>query len=167
MKILAEYPQWLAFRTVPRGTGKTDKIPLSCRTGRVCNAHDPASWVAFENVTDLGAGPAFALTEGDPFFCIDLDDCLDENGKPSAAAQEYLDMFPGAGVEVSVSGRGLHIWGTYTRELPAHVTRTASAPGVELYHARRFIALGGWLRGDAANDFTEALHTLIAERFAK
>ena len=50
------------------------------------------------------------FSSGDPFAGIDLDKCRDpESGEIEPWAQEILDRVPGAYVEASPSGRGMHI----------------------------------------------------------
>lgn len=84
----------------------------------------------------MGTGVGFVLGNG--VGCIDLDDALDERGEVvSAVALGVLAANPGAWVEVSMSGRGLHVFGLL-----------AEAPGrrldaIEIYSRARFIALTG------------------------
>lgn len=72
---------------------------------------DSSHWSTFEDAmsSDAGDGVGFVLN-GDGIVCIDLDDCV-VDGVPTEAAQKFLDEFPGAYVEFSPSGRGLHVWG--------------------------------------------------------
>jgi hypothetical protein len=100
---------------------------------------------------------------------IDIDGCRDAQvGEISPWAQALITLLPGAYVEISVSGRGLHIWFSYTGELPAHSCR---ANGIELYSRERFIALGspysapGFTNGNASVDMTAVLPALIAMFF--
>lgn len=164
MDCMINYDQWVGFKLVPRGEGKTTKLPVNLHTHKVCSMMNPENWATWEqmneNLREDGAG--FVLTDNDPFFCIDLDDCLDSAGRPNTFAQSVLDQFEGAAVELSVGKKGLHIWGSYFGELPEHTTRN---PGIELYTSRRFIALGEWLRGKADKDCTAALVRLIEEKF--
>ena len=74
---------------------------------------------------------------GDGIGCIDLDGCLDEKGRPSEFAQKVLAACPATFIEVSQSGRGLHIFGL----LPEAPGRARE--GVEVYSAGRFIAMTG------------------------
>jgi putative DNA primase/helicase len=170
---LEAFPQFVLYRTQPSATrpGKTDKVPCTI-TGTPCDAHDPANWrdamAARAAAASLGHGygVGFVLTAADPFFCLDLDNCLlpDSSGW-SPQALELVARFPGAACEVSQSARGLHIWGTYSGAAPAHSCRNA-ALGAELYTQLRFIALGHpGATGNAATDCTAALHLLVADLF--
>ena len=138
--------------------GKNDKLPIDHRTGNVANAHDPAIWTdkatATATATRLGPsyGVGFVFTEQDPFWFLDIDDCLQADGTWSPLAISLLNVFPGAYVEVSSSGKGLHIIASGT--VPQHGCRNAEHK-LELYHAGRFVALTGThASGSARLDFT-------------
>lgn len=169
MQALIARPQWLIYRTAPSATrpGKTDKIPCDPRTGYDCNAHDPTLWVehaaAALAATRYGMGLAYVISAADPFFCLDIDGCLQPDRTWSPLALDLCAAFPGAMVEVSQSGAGLHIWGSYAGPIPPHKTRNPA--GLELYHQLRFIALGTGAVGDAATDCTLQLAGVIARYF--
>lgn len=167
---LAEYPQFLCYALVPsnRIPGKMDKLPVSPRTGQVCSAHDPAHWVsaaeacATATAWGQGYGVAFVFTERDPFFFIDIDGAWDGR-QWSPIAQRLAGMFPGAAMEISQSGKGMHIFGK--GRAPAHGKKNA-ALGLEFYTELRFVALTGLNAvGDAGTDHTAALAQLVAEYF--
>jgi len=170
---LGAYRQFFPYRLVPSSTrpGKTDKFPVNPHTGEVWDAHDPAIWVSAEEACRLASawgpsfGVAFVFTEHDPFFFIDLDDCLTADGTAwSPFAQSVLALFPGAAVEVSQSGKGLHIFGRCV-PAPEHGSRNASLHA-ELYTRLRFVALTGTgAAGNAGTDHTAALHALAAQHF--
>lgn len=167
---LATFRQFLCYVLVPSQTrpGKTDKFPVNPATGQVCSAHDPAVWVdaatACATATAWGAGygVAFVFTPQDPFFFVDIDHCYDGvNWSPIALT--IAGMFPGAAMEISQSGTGMHIFGT--GRAPAHGKRN-EALGLEFYTELRFVALTGiGATGSAATDHTDALHTLTAQYF--
>ena len=101
----------------------------------------------------VGDGVGFVLN-GDGVMCVDLDGCV-EDGVPSEWAQNILAMFPGAAVEVSLSGRGLHVWG-----VGPNVSRVVDVFGgrVEVYADKRYIAMTGrWLRRGDLVDLTDGL----------
>jgi P4 family phage/plasmid primase-like protien len=174
LQALTAYQQFIVYRLQPSTTrpGKTDKIPLSPHTCLPCNAHDSASWTDHGTAATVAAtlgpghGVGFVLTDADPFFCLDLDDCALPDGSGwSPAALALLARFPGACVEASQSGRGLHVWGQYAGAMPSHGCRNGSL-GAELYTSRRFIALGlPGAVGDAGTDCTEALASVVSELF--
>ena len=126
--------------------------------GSVASSTDPASWSSFGEAMGgaAGDGVGFVLN-GDGVVCVDLDGCV-EDGRPSAWAQRILDLFPGAAVEVSLSGRGLHVWG-----VGPNVSRIFELDGkrVEVYADKRYIAMTGvWLRRGDLVDLTDGLREL-------
>ena len=101
--------------------------------GHYASSTKPDTWSVMRETNPAARG--FML--GDGFACIDIDHCLDECGCPDARALRVLDAFPGAFVEISQSGSGLHIFGI-----------ADPAPGVscgefEFYSRDRFIAMTG------------------------
>lgn len=167
---LASYRQFLCYALVPsqRIPGKMDKLPVSPHTGQVCTAHDPAHWTtadhacAVANAWGQGYGVAFSFQESDPFFFIDIDNAFD-GASWSPVAQRLAAMFPGAAMEMSQSGKGMHIFGT--GRAPAHGKKN-TALGLEFYTELRFAALTGiGCVGDASTDHTAALHAVTAEYF--
>lgn len=168
---LGAYKQFLVCKLIPRaGTpGKTDKLPCNVWLGKVgVDAHDPNNWLDHQTaLTTLAAWGhgyclGFAFTAQDPFWFLDIDDCLGPDGWTTLATR-LCGMFPGAAVEVSQSGRGLHIFGT--GRVPEHGCKNVKL-GLELYHEKRFVALtGAGAIGDASLDCTGALSALVAEFF--
>lgn len=169
---LAAFRQFMLWTLVPSknprkaALGKMDKVPVSPHTFTTANAHDPAQWVDAATACMLAtqAGPtygvAFVFTPTDPFFFIDLDSAYDPaTGQWSAHAQYVCSLFPGAAVEVSQSGRGLHIFG---RTAPLTHGCKDEAHGAELYTQYRFAALTGInATGDVNTD-----HSFLLQQFA-
>ena len=93
--------------------GKNVKIPTDV-TGYRVNALDPVNWKSHAQAvaiaTTHGLGVSFVVSENDPWFFLDLDDCF-ENGQWKPEAIAILNQFPGAIYETSASGQGLHIIG--------------------------------------------------------
>lgn len=148
-------------------TSNGDKLPCNA-AGEVINAHDPQHWMTYDEVVALAATneswrPAFVLTDNDPYFCIDIDYCLiaDENQQYdwSPLSKKICAMFPGAMVEVSQSGKALHIWGRAS-VFPKHACKNTKLH-LELYHTKRFIVLGSNAAGDVNLDQTANLTTFI------
>ena len=144
---LGAYRQFIVYRLEPRANSvKMDKVPCS-PDGNTASALDPKNWLshaeAETRATILGGnyGVGFVLTEQDPFCCIDLDNCW-LGDRWSDLALQIIEMLPGAAVEVSQSGTGLHIWCSYIGDPPEHTCKNVEL-GIELYTSGRFIALGG------------------------
>lgn len=167
---MAAYRQFLLYKLVPSRTrpGKTDKFPMSL-SGDVVDAHDPTHWVDAETALAAlqlwgdGFGLAFVFTEQDPFWFIDIDDCLLPDNTWAPNATDLMGWFAGAAVEVSQSGRGLHIFGT--GRLPPDVPRRKKSAelGADLYTESRFVALTGInILGDISTDHSATLQWLAA-----
>lgn len=162
---LGAWRQFIVYSTAPSTTkpGRTEKFPINPISRSRTDAHDPANWLDFASAASaaerIGAGVGFVFTEADPFFFVDVDGCLDvSTGQWSAAAQQLCAWFAGAAVEVSHSGRGLHIIGT--GRPPPH--RTKCGQVFDLYSHNRFCALTfDRVAGDAATDHTGTLAQLV------
>jgi primase-polymerase (primpol)-like protein len=117
---LRERPQWVCWRYEER-RGKLTKIPQTPSTSYPASSTDLMTWTTFEKA--LAAyeasdrrpsracdGIGFVFSSADPFAGIDLDKCRNpESGEIKPWAQEILDRVPGAYVEASPSGTGIHI----------------------------------------------------------
>jgi len=167
--------QWILVRLVPKPDGKTNKLPVDHRTLQVFAAgadwqNDPAAWTDYPTARFLagqcgdGYGVGFLFTVTDNLFFLDIDDCLTPDGW-SATALTVLAALPGAAVEVSQSGRGLHIFGSYSGLPPAHGCKNIPL-GLELYTESRFAMItGDRAMGNAATDCTAALTGVIDRWF--
>ena len=145
------------------------KMPVNPSTLQVHDAHDPTIWITAQAAAAMardipGYGVGFVFTADDPFYFLDIDKCLLDDGATwSPIANELLTTLEGAAVEVSQSGRGLHIFGR-TADLP-HGNKNIDL-GIELYTQGRFVALtGANAIGDANTDNTAALTSVITQYF--
>ncbi len=157
-------------------TVKVVKAPINPATLNYGNPHDAINWLtasdAFARVAVLNQangtqpyGVGFVLTASDPLFCLDVDSAATGDGW-SVLANELWTSLPGCAVEVSHTGNGLHLWGTYRGPEPDHRCKN-TALNIELYTSERFIALGrADVIGSAAQDCTEGLHKVIGMYFA-
>ncbi len=167
---LATIPQAILYKVVQvPGEVKPRKLPLHPQTLKAVDAHAPTSWVdlptACARVAELGPPHlvGFSLQPGNGLFFIDIDNCLQADGTWSPLAQEICARFPGAYIEVSQSGKGLHI--IARGSAPPHACKNVPL-GIELYTEYRGIALTGWhATGDASTDHTAALAALVADYF--
>lgn len=165
------FKQFIVYMLVPSKTrqGKTDKLPVNPQTRQVCSAHDSGVWM---NATDALAtsktfgnnyGVGFVFTSADPFWFIDIDECLQSDNQWSPLATSLLQAFQGAAVEVSASNRGLHIIGSGSP--PAHSCKNIPHK-LEFYTDGRFVALTGTqATGDAAIDCSVNLPWLTEHYF--
>lgn len=127
--------QWINWR-IER---ETAKVPCDLATGQRIDPHDASRWMPYALAHALDPDHVgFVLTADDPYFCIDLDHAWDGE-QWSQVALDTVARFPGAYVEVSYSGDGLHVIGRGA--LPdGYGTR---GPAVECYTHARFIAITG------------------------
>lgn len=171
---MAAHRQFIVYRLVP-GTkpGKMDKLPVDFRTGKVTvkgqgGAHDPEIWTTADHAISCainlgpGHGTGFVFTVNDPFWFLDIDGAYDGQAW-SPLATALVQALPGAAVEVSTSGKGLHIFGR--GQVPEHGC-TNKAYGLEFYTEGRFVALTGLnIRGDAGVDLSHLMPSLVGQFF--
>lgn len=141
------------------------KVPVAPE-GHTIDPHNPSNWMSYEQAK-MGAdmmnwGIGFVFTSSDPYWFLDIDHCREGNDW-SKVAQSLVEVFPGACVEVSQSGEGLHIFGSGT--IPEHSCKNKEW-GVELYHEGRFALLNSDLdNGDPNTDHTTSLQWLVDNYF--
>ena len=120
------------------------KVPLNPATLRNASVTDPHTWSDYAAARATGLPLGYVLGAG--IGCIDLDHCLEGEG-PTRQAEQVLDSHPGAWVEVSPSGTGLHIWGL-APEAPG-TRRTINGLSIETYSVARYVTITGrtWRKG--------------------
>ena len=100
--------QWVNWRS-----DEGRKIPVNPHSGRNAGVNWPETWADFgdarEEAIQRQKGLGFVLTEKDPYTCVDLDNCVGRGGRVDDRTREILDLL-GGWVELSPSGRGLHVW---------------------------------------------------------
>ncbi len=130
----------LALRERRRWVRHVDKRPITV-SGRSASSTSPRTWSSYEDAVagTVGEGVGFVLN-GDGIVCVDIDRCLEGNRVADWAAP-LLKALPPTYVEISPSGRGLHVWGT--ARLPRG--RVIGVPGgrVELYGSGRYLTVTG------------------------
>lgn len=110
---IRSYLQWVAWKSQERDV-KVTKIPVNPQDGRTAATNKPSTWRSFEEAIEaipkFGLdGIGFVFTPNDPYVGIDLDRCLDPGtGTLEEWAERYVRRFKSY-VEISPSGRGLHI----------------------------------------------------------
>jgi len=103
------------------------------------NAHNPNNWVDYQTASSRSTLYGFVFTENDPYFVIDIDHALQSDGTWSDVALAICNMFPGAYMEVSYSGDGLHIIAQGV--LPEGFKHKNQVLGLEVYDRARYIAI--------------------------
>ena len=143
---MKDKPNWVVLRTkYNEEKGKVEKYLIDCHTNKFARSDDPTTWTDYETACKFasehgGVTLAYALDGKDGLACIDLDHCIDDNGNYSDLAKEVLSKCGKTYIETSVSGKGLHIFGT-TEGMDV---RTFSKDGdMEFYRSTHFIAMTG------------------------
>ena len=143
---MKEKPNWVAIKSWYNvKKDKMEKRPIDCNTGEYADSINPATWTTFDKAREFAkengySTLAYALDGQDGICCIDLDGCMDENGEYSALAKEIMSKCGKTYMETSMSGKGLHIFGT-TKGMDV---RTFSKDGdMEFYQTGRFISMTG------------------------
>jgi len=159
------YKQFICWTLVDKGGKKPDKVPTDPLTGQYIDPHDPTVWIDSQTARQyaaMGYGVGFVFTKEDPFFFLDIDECL-VNGQWSNIATHMCTVFAGCYVEVSHSGDGLHIFGSGT--YADHGCRNKPLD-MEFYTEGRFCALTGVsASGDATTVIQSQIDTLINTYF--
>jgi primase-polymerase (primpol)-like protein len=150
---LAAWPQFVCWFASPikEKIGKFNKFPCRWDSGAIIDAQDPKNWTNAASAIAAwpkwdkghGGGIGFVFTKDDPYFFIDIDGAWHDDIQAwSPIAHELCRVFSGCYVEVSRSGKGLHIVGSYQGEIPPHSNRNIPL-GLEFYTSGRFVALTG------------------------
>lgn len=177
MRAMASYAQFIVWEAVWNATkNKFEKYPVNPHTlKRFPKAdkesdwqwqNDPTYWTTFEHAAQsaalAGMGVGFLFTKHDPFFFVDIDGALTEDGSWSPFACELALAFQGCAVEISQSGKGLHIFGMGSAPV-GHRCRDDKL-GLEFYTEGRFVALTGTSAiGDAATVKQDGIDFLLAK----
>lgn len=160
------YPVQFPNELKPRKIPFNHERPLPTVDGGGANPHDPVNQLphayAVQRAAELGCGIGFALGTTDPFFCIDLDKCLQDDNTWSPFALSVVNLFPGALVEVSYSGNGLHIFGSAAApEKHRNKEKFDTGDEIEVYTNDRFIAIGTQGQGDPSINHTPAFNSFL------
>lgn len=165
---LAGYRRFVTYETYPDPDrpGKTIKRPTDVKTGHYCKVNDPAHHYGYDEAAATGRPIGFVFHEADGFWFLDIDGALQETpggAQWSGLAASLCTRLAGAAVEVSQSGKGLHLIGRGT--VPEHSCKNIPL-GLELYTHERFVALTGLqATGDAGLDLSAAIGAVAAEMF--
>jgi putative DNA primase/helicase len=169
LKPLTLHRQFILYRLEPKFDGKLDKIPSDPKNWGRINAHAPENWMNAETACSIAEqlgtswGVGFVLTKDDDLWCLDIDNALQADNQWSPLSHLLCSKLPGAAIEISVSQRGLHIWGS--GKVPNHASKN-TLHHIELYTNKRFIALSGLsAKGNAASRLENELSALVTDYF--
>ena len=163
---LRAVPQWVAWRRDPNPKGgKEIKVPVDSTTGHNASVSNPATWGTFSQAMTAVhrwhlAGIGFVFTSTAPYFGIDLDDCIDDNGGFATWAWEIIESF-GTYAEISPSGHGVKLIGR--GKLPDHVSAHSKVnPHIEAYDHGRFFTITSNLLQGASDEIADCQPALDA-----
>lgn len=170
MNLHLPYITWRSLPPKIEGA-KNRKVPW-CVVNGERDPHDPSWWMTPEQcAATVAAHPEMQLqqgvilSDGDPYFLLDLDDCHDGTDWTDGA-KRIIESFPTAAIEVSINGKGLHILGQCDASQLQNRRNKFNLYGVEceFYHTKRFIALGYGFQGTVDLDWTAHLLNILPVR---
>lgn len=140
---LTVYDQWVCWRNV---SGR--KIPIR-PDRKAAKTNDSTTWSSFDACHQAAArynlGIGFVFSAADPFYGVDLDDCIDpETGALADWARAVLSLAGATYCEISPSRTGLKLW--LRGDLP-HSGRVRLMDGdheFECYCIERYFTVTGW-----------------------
>lgn len=157
---LRDLKQWVAWQLEPRpGQPKPTKVPKNTR-GNAATTR-PEDWMTFAEAVALAkekgySGVGFVFTKNDPYVGVDLDGLLDAKSLAmTPAAKDIVQTLAPAYVEISQSGKGIHV--IVKGVLPEGARRKGP---IEVYSEGRYFAITGNIMAGSATsipDRTEAL----------
>lgn len=171
---------YITWREMPplRHGAKPRKVPWNSAAvppaSPEFNPHDPSWWMDADGChqtiaahPELNLKAGVVLSDNDPYFLLDLDDCHDGTDW-TEGAKNIVALFPTAAVEVSINGRGMHVIGQCQPALLGERRNKFNLYGVEceFYHTGRFMALGHGFNGTVDLDWTANLQNILPTREA-
>lgn len=118
------------------------KAPLTA-SGRFASVRDPETWSSYAEASASTVGEGVGYMLGNGIGCIDLDDCIRDDGTLHPVAERIVRENRRAAllIEISRSGRGLHVFRPMAEE--AGSMRIIDGQDVEVYSRGRYIAMTG------------------------
>lgn len=139
---IKEKKQWVCWKKTERNNGKIGKMPISPATGTAAKANDASTWSSFTEAVEAQEkyecdGIGLEL-EGSGLVGIDIDDCIDADGKLSETAASIVAAVDSY-TELSPSRRGVHI----LVKADLNIGKRNNAVGLEVYSTKRFFTVTG------------------------
>lgn len=174
---LKQLPQWVCWRYEEKADGTRTKVPIHPLNGQsFASATDPNTWGDYEVALEAYrrhpslAGIGFVFSKSDPYFGVDLDDCL-----PPKYEGHILDAFPhdvsrwvtalNSYTEVSPSGTGVKI--ICKGQLPPDLKRHSWPGGHGIYDSGRFFTITGNVRDHYLMQIREVAPATLAPLLAE
>ena len=168
---LRDQPFWICWREERRGE-KIDKIPVApWRTGdlRAVSVTDPTNYADFKTAMEIARqrqiGVGFVFTKDNPFFGIDIDDCIVGGEIEEWALEIVKEMDTYA--EISPSGKGIKLFGK-CKEKP-EINKRLDDVGLEIYTHSRFFAVTGNVLSEVPREVKNRKEQLLklASKYAR
>ena len=142
---LKQLPRWILWRLETRDGAQT-KVPYRI-DGVKASCTNPNDWTdfvtasrAFDPAKYNGLG--FVLTREDNIVCIDLDNCIGDDGQICDEALHIVKIL-NSWTEISQSGKGLHIFVRGPKPTDKCKATPREFKSLEIYDSDRYIALTG------------------------
>jgi putative DNA primase/helicase len=173
-------PQWVLWKYEFR-TDKWTKVPYQPkRPDAMAKADDPATWGMFDEAWQVYErmgfhGIGYEFCAGDPYFGVDVDNCLSD-GELLPWAAPIIEMLRSTYGEISPSGHGVKFIGRGQLPEKTGTRRTGLGPegtgALEVYDHGRYFTITGDLFGDSSDiaampDVAEKLYQMAKERPAQ
>jgi putative DNA primase/helicase len=144
---LREHDRWVCWRR-EIVDGRPTKVPIQPSTGLKVSVTNTASLTSFDAALASAKqnghrGVGFVFVEGEGYFGIDIDGCIDDSGEASEEAMEIVHAI-NCYTEISPSGRGIKIFGRGTK--PTDRCKVLNSPGmkaIEVYDRGRYFTVTG------------------------
>jgi hypothetical protein len=104
---LKERNQWVTWKLEDRNNGKMAKAPYQGNGKIKASTTNPDHWSEWDDIKGY-PNKGFVFTENDPYTFIDLDDCIDDDGKAAEWAYKVIQHFD-TYTEYSPSKKGFHL----------------------------------------------------------
>jgi putative DNA primase/helicase len=144
-------PQWVCWRKEDR-QGTFTKVPYSARTGNKAQSDNPSTWASYAQAVQAlrtGTYHGIGYVFHRDYTGIDLDHCVNPDGRIDPWAQAYLDRL-GSYAEYSPSKSGVHILvrgiiASGLRRRVSHASHPVPHPeaAIEMYCDRRYFTVTG------------------------
>ena len=163
MEALKNLPIWVVWKKEEVKAPGSDaqknkrftKVPYQIN-GKHASSVDPAQWVTFEQASAAAknfSGIGFTISKHFPLLCIDLDHCLDSEGKLLREDFSILIDTADSYTELSPSGDGLHIILQIDNHFPLLANKKVNEDGTafECYTEGRYFTFTGKSFGEERN----------------
>src|SRR3712207_1983971 len=133
---LRDRPQWVTWTCLDG-----QKVPFDATTGKAARSDDPATWAMFDDACRAyrqrhHAGIGYVFAADDPYVGIDLDDCIEADGRLADWAQAIVATLA-TYTEVSPSGTGVKLW------VIGSIPGSVKTKQIEIYAERRYFTVTG------------------------